>query len=102
LGFFIKELKEDKVVVVFDSLELHFILHTTEPFSEYKYIAEPGIYGQGVILYIETTDIQAVQRSVKNFGGEIKASIFKNHWGYQEILFEDPNGYKFAAYQART
>jgi|GEM_PF-3056481 len=99
LGLEIKQFETDKVVVSFGSFDLHFILNTTEPFETYKYIADPSKYGQGVIFYIETDSIQEDQKLVVSLGGTIKAEVFKNHWGYQELLFEDPNGYKFALYQ---
>ncbi len=99
LGVEIKQLADDKVVVTFGPFELHYILNTTEPFIEYRYIAEPGSYGQGIIFYIESTQIADDQQRVEKAGGVIKAPVFLNNWGYQEVLFEDPNGYKFALYQ---
>ena len=99
LGLEIKQFEADKVVVSFGSFELHFILNTDEPFQAYEYIAKPSQYGQGVIFYIETDSIQEDQKLIASIGGTIKAEIFKNHWEYQELLFEDPNGYKFALYQ---
>lgn len=99
LGLEIKQFETDKVVVSFGSFDLHFILNTTEPFEAYKYIAEPPHYGQGVIFYVETDDIREDQKLISSIGGTIKAEVFKNHWEYEELLFEDPNGYKFALYQ---
>lgn len=99
LGFKIKEIEVDKVVVTFDSQDFHFILNTTEPSDSYKYIAQPGSYGQGVIFYIEAEDLEKAEQLIVSCGGIVKADIFNNHWGCQELLFEDPNGYKFALYQ---
>lgn len=99
LGLEIKQFENDKVVVSFGSFDLHFILDTTEPFEEYKYIAEPFHYGQGVIFYIETDSIRDDQKFIASIGGTIRSEVFKNHWGSEELLFEDPNGYKFALYQ---
>lgn len=99
LGAEIKQLEKDKVVVHFGSFDFHFILNSTEPFEAYKYIAEPGEYGQGVIFYIETDDIRAAQDLVSTSGGKIMAPVFKDLWESEEVLFEDPNGYKFALYQ---
>lgn len=99
LDLTIKEYKSDKVVVSFGSFDLHFILNTTEPFPNYTYIAEPGAYGQGVIFYIEVDDIVKAKNSVIAAGATIKADIFDDLWDCKELLFEDPNGYKFALYQ---
>lgn len=101
LGLEIKQLEEDKVVVVFGSFELHFVLASTEPFAEYQYITEPEHYGQGVIFYVETDTIYEAQKRIEELAGVVKALVFENHWGYLEMLFEDPNGYKFALYQAK-
>jgi uncharacterized glyoxalase superfamily protein PhnB len=94
----IKEVTEDKVVVMFGGFNLHYILNTAEPSKEYEYIAEPHGYGQGTIYYIETTDLEKTKTAIKEAGGKIIADIFSNHWGCQELLTEDPNGYKFAFY----
>lgn len=99
IGAEIKELETDKVVISLGSFDLHIILNTQEPNDLYRYIAEPKHYGQGVIFYIETDDINKAQEIIENAGGTIKVPIFNNHWGCQELLFEDPNGYKFAVYQ---
>lgn len=42
IGATIKELASDKVVVSLGSLDLHFVLNTTEPQASYRYIAQPG------------------------------------------------------------
>jgi catechol 2,3-dioxygenase-like lactoylglutathione lyase family enzyme len=99
LGLEIQQFETDKVVVSFGSFDLHFILNTSEPTEKYRYIAEPTDYGKGAIFYIETDSIEEDQRVIASIGGTIKAEVFKNHWGYDELLFEDPNGYKFALYQ---
>jgi predicted enzyme related to lactoylglutathione lyase len=52
-----------------------------------------------VVFYIETDQIETLQQQVSQLGGTVKALPFENHWGYWEMLFEDPNGYKFAVYQ---
>ena len=100
LGISLKQHEADKVVVEFGSFALHYILNSTEPFKEYKYIALPEKYGQGVIFYIETTDIEQVAQKISEAGGTLKSSIFENKWNCRELLAEDPNGYKFAFYQA--
>jgi uncharacterized glyoxalase superfamily protein PhnB len=100
LSVTIKEKAADKVVVGFGSFDLHYILNTSEPFEEYKYIAAPEHYGQGVIFYIETSDIKQVMEKIPEAGGTLKSSIFDNKWGSKELLTEDPNGYKFAFYQS--
>jgi predicted enzyme related to lactoylglutathione lyase len=100
LGVALKEKETDKLVVEFGSFDLHYILNTAEPFAEYAYITTPNNYGQGVIFYIETNDIESVFIKVKEAGGITKSSIFENKWGGREFLTEDPNGYKFAFYQA--
>ena len=99
LGISIQEFAADKVVVEFGSFGLHYILNTTEPFEEYRYIASPGKYGQGVIFYIEVADIYKAKAAVIAAGGTVKADIFENKWGCKELLFEDPDGYKFSLYQ---
>lgn len=99
-GVHLGERDGEKVVVKLGSFDLHYILNTSEPFEEYVYIATPDGYGQGVIFYIETTSIESVFDKIKKAGGEIKSSIFENKWGCLEFLAEDPNGYKFAFYQA--
>lgn len=100
LGVTIKQHKTDKVVVGFGSFDLHYILDTTEPFEEYKYIALSEQYGQGVIFYIETNDIEQVAERIPDAGGTLKSPIFDNKWNCRELLAEDPNGYNFAFYQA--
>ncbi len=100
LGIGLEQHESDKVVVQFGSFDLHYILNTTEPFEDYKYIAQPEHYGQGVIFYIETTDIEQVAERISEAGGTLKSSIFDNKWDCRELLAEDPNGYKFAFYQA--
>lgn len=100
LGVVPKQHEVDKLVVSFGSFDLHYILAESEPFEEYKYITTPGLYGQGVIFYIETVDIRAVAEITPEAGGTLKSPIFKNNWGCSELLMEDPNGYKFAFYQA--
>lgn len=99
LGIVPLEQEVEKVVVRLGSFDLHYILNTSEPFQEYMYIAKPGCYGQGVIFYIETTDLESVFGKMKETGGVLKSSIFENKWGCKEFLAEDPNGYKFAFYQ---
>ncbi len=99
IGAEIKELEKDKVVVSLGSFELHFIHYLSEPYDEYKYIAQPENYGHGVIFYIETDTIEDLQVLVQKAEGVIKKPISPNHWGCWEFLFEDSNGYKFAAYQ---
>lgn len=99
LGVEIKQLENDKVVFQIGSFDLHFILNTTEPFAEYHYIAVAENYGQGIIFYIETSDISQAKEAIEKAGGTLKSSIFENHWGCLELLFEDSNGYKFALYQ---
>ena len=101
LGAEIKQLESDKVVVKLGSFDLHFILNTTEPFAAYQYIAMSENYGQGVIFYIETENIVQEKEKIKYAGGTLKTDVFENHWGYLELLFEDPNGYKFALYQEK-
>lgn len=99
LGCEIKEVADDKVVVKCGDFDLHFILDSTEPQDSYRYIAKPGNYGQGVIFYLETENISVTQQQITDAGGTVKAPVFDNHWGCKELLFEDPNGYKFAVYQ---
>ena len=99
LGVPLKDSEAEKVVVHFGSFDLHYILNTSEPFQEYKYIATPDGYGQGVIFYVETTNIESVFARIKEAGGVAKSTIFENKWDCKEFLMEDPNGYKFAFYQ---
>lgn len=98
LGCEIKELKEDKVVVTVADFDLHFIDKTTEPHPDYLYVTEPT-YGQGAIFYFEVEDIKDFEQQVRSAGGTIIVPVFTNHWDSQEMLFEDPTGFKFAAYQ---
>ncbi len=100
LGVTIKQQEADKVVVSFGAFDLHYILNTTEPFEAYKYITVPESYGQGVVFYVETTDINHVAQKLPEAGGMLKSEIFENKWSCLELLTEDPNGYKFAFYQA--
>jgi predicted enzyme related to lactoylglutathione lyase len=99
IGAEIKELQDDKVVVDIADFELHFILNTKEPIENYQYIAERKNYGQGIIFYIETEDIEKSHDLILKANGIVKMDIFKNLWNCKELLFEDPNGYKFALYQ---
>ena len=95
----ITEFETDKVVVTFGGFELHYILNTSEPFSDYKYIAKPKNYGQGTIFYIEADNLQQTKTLIEIAGGSIISDVFENTWDCKELLVEDPNGYKFAFYQ---
>lgn len=95
----IEKVEEDKIVVKFGDFELHFILNTTEPFDSYRYISNSSEYGSGNIFYIEVEDIESAPKLIIEAGGKITADIFKNKWDCKELLFEDPNGYKFAFYE---
>lgn len=101
LGFTLQQHESDKVVVTFGSFELHYVLSSSEPFEAYRYIALPGHYGDGVIFYVETSNIEQAIIKVANAGGALKTGIFDNKWECREFLFEDPNGYKFSVYQAK-
>ncbi|HRH24236.1 MAG TPA: hypothetical protein PK109_01430 [Candidatus Paceibacterota bacterium] len=100
LGVAVKQEEADKVVVGFGSFDLHYILNTSEPFEAYTYIAVSGSYGQGAIFYVETTDINELVERIPAAGGTLKSEVFQNKWNCRELLTEDPNGYKFAFYQA--
>jgi len=78
---------------------LHFVKSDSEPFEEYRFIANQESYGSGNIFYIEVSEIEEFLVLVQKAGGIIKSQIKDNHWECREFLFEDPNGYKFAAYQ---
>ena len=41
-----------------------------------------------------------VAEQISEAGGTLKSPIFDNRWDCRELLAEDPNGYKFAFYQA--
>lgn len=99
IGAEIKQLEEDKVVVKIDGHEMHFILDSSEPFAEYKYIANKNDYGNGVIFYVEVEDIEGFYNIIQSSNGSSKSQIFDNKWGAKELLIEDNNGYKFAVYQ---
>lgn len=101
IGAQIKELVSDKVVVGLGSLDLHFVLNTSEPQESYRYIAKSGNYEHGVIFYTQVDSIELAKQQILAAGGTIKADIYENHWGSLELLFEDPNGYKFALYQEK-
>jgi predicted enzyme related to lactoylglutathione lyase len=94
------ELKEDKVVVNLGGFSLHFILGSTEPIEEYKRVMSNGeaSSGLGIILYIESSDIEKNFELLKSVGAKFIKEIYSNHWGYREFLFQDPNGYKFAVW----
>ena len=100
LGVIPTEFTDEKCVVSIGSLELHYILNTSEPFEAYKYIARPGGFGQGAVFYIETTDIDALPQLVVQAGGTLKSEIFENQWECRELLVEDPEGFKFAFYES--
>ena len=91
--------ESDIVVVQFCGFELHYILNTTEPAEAYQYITTPSNYGHGAIFYAQINDLENAAEKIKDAGGMIKADIYKNHWGGEEFLLEDPNGYKFALYR---
>lgn len=99
IGAEIKEFAEDKVVVQLAEFSFHFILDSSEPFDEYKYIAQDNDFGNGIIFYIEVNNIQELYNLLTGLKAIIKTEIFDNKWDAKELLFEDPNGYKFAVYQ---
>ncbi|GAB4145905.1 MAG: hypothetical protein OHK0017_06010 [Patescibacteria group bacterium] len=99
IGANIKEFSTDKVVVDVAGHDLHFILNTAEPFEEYRYVAETGNFGQGVLFYFEVEDLEKFYQLVNSAGGSIKTKIKANHWDCSEFLFEDPNGFKLVAYK---
>lgn len=99
IGAEIKEAQGDKVVVKIDNHEIHFILDSSEPFEEYKYIAKKSDYGNGVVFYTEVEKIEDIYNKLKISTGKTKSEIFNNKWGARELLFEDNNGFKFAVYE---
>ena len=50
LGISPRKHEADKVVLEFGGFDFRYILHDTEPFAEYEYIAKPGLCGHGVIF----------------------------------------------------
>lgn len=99
LGITPRKHEADKVVLEFGGFDLHYVLYTTEPAPAYQYITEPQKYGHGVLFYIKTDNIAIVAEKIRDAGGVLKTEVFTNHWNGQELLVEDPNGYKFAFYQ---
>lgn len=99
IGAIIKEFEEEKVVVNLAGFDLHFILASSEPFNEYRYVADSNLYGQGILFYFAVSNLEEFYQLIHESNGVIKSGIKNNHWGAQEFLFEDSNGYKFVAYQ---
>lgn len=99
LGATIVEFEKEKLVVNLAGFDLHFILASSEPFSEYHYVADSNSYGDGVLFYFAVSNIQEFYKQIESSNSIIKSVIKKNHWQAQEFLFEDPNGYKLVAYQ---
>lgn len=99
IGAEIQKVESDKVVVGIGDFDLHFILAQSEPFEEYHFVANSNEYGSGNIFYIEVENLENLFELVENAGGKIKSQIKENHWDCKEFLFEDVNGYKFAAYK---
>jgi len=99
IGADIKQAESEKVAIKIEGHEIHFVLDMSEPFEEYKYIAKNNDYGNGVIFYVEVDSIEEIYKLILPAGGKLKSEIFDNDWNAKELLFEDPNGYKFAFYQ---
>jgi len=78
--------------------ELHCILGTSEPFVAYTYITKKPQGGQGVIFYIESTNLGETKKLCLQAGGTTISGIFKNEWNYIELLCEDSDGYTFPFY----
>ena len=98
IGSEIIEDTEGKLVVKLADLELHFILSATEVFENYQYvIKEP--YGQGVLFYIGVDNLQDAKNIIEAAGSPLIFPIQSNHWGSEEFLFEDPNGFKIVIYR---
>jgi len=90
------------VVVKLSDYEIHFIDAETEPWDEYKYIAKLPEKGGSIIFYLETTNLQAAFKLVKEAGGLIKSEIKENWWNASEFLFEDKDGYKFVIFSYKN
>lgn len=99
IGAEIIELKDDKVVLKIGDFEIHFVKDKTEPWDEYKYIANLKNPGNGIIYYIEVNNLEESLKLVSNAGGKIISDIRENWWDGKEFLFEDVNGYKLVFYQ---
>lgn len=99
MGGEIGEFTREKVVVSFAGYALHFVLDISEPFEEYRYVAETGEFGRGSILYIESDNLEQDWDRVLEAKGTITSEILVNHWGAREFLFEDPSGCVWAVYQ---
>ena len=95
LGVQIKEQADDRCVVEFGGFDLHYILHSTEPMSDYHYVSEMRDPGSGVLLYLESTNIEEDLAKIRGSGGKVVTEPADNAWDCQEALYEDPDGYKF-------
>ncbi len=101
IGAEIGEVKKEKIVVGIGDYEIHFIQQDTEPWKEYKYVAQEQSRGNGILFYCEVEDIKQAIVKVTMAEGNIKSKIKENWWNGEEFLFEDPNGYKFVLYQMK-
>ena len=99
IGAIISEFEKEKLVLNLAGFDLHFILSSSELFSEYNYVANSESFGGGILFYFAVSDIESFYELIELSGGVIKSPIKKNHWDAKEFLFEDPNGYKFVAYK---
>jgi len=67
------------------------VLYTTDISRTHEFYKKLG-------AEIRELEDDKVKELIVQAGGLIKAGVFENLWNCKEILFEDPNGYKFALY----
>jgi predicted lactoylglutathione lyase len=98
IGGEVIESDDTKLVVALGNLELHFVLSSTEKFENYQFITKQPV-GQGIILYIGVENLEDTKSFVETAGSPTIFPIQANHWGTEEFLFEDPNGFKIVVYR---
>jgi len=99
----ILEIEQEKLVVSVCDFELHYIYSESEQVEKYKYITlNKTNYGNGVIFYLQTENLEIAKEKIIKAGGNLKSEIFVNHWGGEELLFEEPSGFKFVAYHINS
>lgn len=99
IGAHIDELTDSKVVVRIGGFDLHFVLDTSEPIDVCKPFAEALPRGQGIVFYVEVTEIEQLFAQLEKTSSAIVHPIEARPWGQKEFMCDDPNGYRFGFFE---